>query len=76
MNFNKHIFYNVNSEFYIWADSWEEIVDGVRANNDRIGWPTMDESELPSFFFYSTPCQRESGVHSGARRVSQEQITN
>lgn len=52
MNFNKHIFYNVNSEFYIWADSWEEIVDGVRANNDRIGWPTMDESELPSFSKY------------------------
>lgn len=51
-NFNKHIFYNVNSEFYIWADSWEEIVEGVRANNDRIGWPTMEESELPSFSKY------------------------
>ena len=51
-NFNKHIFYNVNSEFYIWADSWEEIVNGVRANNDRIGWPTMEESELPSFSKY------------------------
>tara|TARA_B100001564_G_C20640545_1_gene671919 strand:- start:594 stop:1871 length:1278 start_codon:yes stop_codon:yes gene_type:complete len=51
-NFNKHIFYNVNSEFYIWADSWDEIVNGVRANNDRIGWPTMDESELPSFSKY------------------------
>ena len=51
-NFNKHIFYNVNSEFHIWADSWEEIVNGVRANNDRIGWPTMEESELPSFSKY------------------------
>ena len=50
--FNKHIFYNVNSEFYIWADSWDEIVEGVRANNDRIGWPTMDESELPSMRKY------------------------
>jgi len=50
--FNKHIFYNVNSEFYIWADSWDEIVEGVRANNDRIGWPTMDESELPSLNKY------------------------
>ncbi len=50
-NFNKHIFYNVNS-FYIWADSWDEIVEGVRANNDRIGWPTMDESELPSMSKY------------------------
>ena len=39
--FNKHIFYNVNSEFYIWADSWDEIVEGVRANNDRLA--TMDE---------------------------------
>ena len=51
-NFNKHIFYNVNSEFYFWADSWEEIVNGVRANNDRIGWPTMKDSELPSFSKY------------------------
>ena len=51
-NFNNHIFYNVNSEFYFWADSWEEIVDGVRANNDRVGWPTMEESELPSFEKY------------------------
>ena len=51
-NFNKHPFYNVNSEFYFWADSWEEIVNGVRANNDRIGWPTMEESELPSFSKY------------------------
>lgn len=51
-NFNKHIFYNVNSEFYFWADSWEEIVDGVRANNDRVGWPTMKESELPSLKKY------------------------
>ena len=51
-NFNNHIFYNVNSEFYFWADSWEEIVDGVRANNDRVGWPTMEDSELPSFEKY------------------------
>ncbi len=50
--FNKHIFYNVNSEFYIWADSWDEIVEGVRASNDRVGWPTMEESELPSFSKY------------------------
>ena len=50
--FNKHIFFNVNSEFYIWADSWDEIVEGVRANNDRIGWPTMDENELPSLSKY------------------------
>ena len=50
--FDKHIFYNVNSEFYIWADSWDEIVEGVRANNDRVGWPTMEESELPSFSKY------------------------
>jgi hypothetical protein len=51
-NFNKHMFYNVNSEFYFWADSWEEIVDGVRANNDRIGWPTMEDNELPSLKKY------------------------
>ena len=48
------MFYNVNSEFYFWADSWEEIVDGVRANNDRIGWPTMEDDELPSFKKYAS----------------------
>ena len=53
-NFNKHMFYNVNSEFYFWADSWEEIVDGVRANNDRIGWPTMEDDELPSLKKYAS----------------------
>ena len=28
------------------------MVDGVRANNDRVGWPTMEDDELPSLKKY------------------------
>ncbi len=47
-----HYFYNVNSTFYIWYDSWEEVKAGTRAHGDRSGWPTMPENELPSFSKY------------------------
>ena len=41
-------FYNVNSTFYIWYDSWHEVTTGTRAHGDRAGWPTMPPEELPS----------------------------
>lgn len=41
-------FYNVNSTFYIWYDSWEEAKQGTRAHGDRVGWPEMPPEELPS----------------------------
>lgn len=47
-----HYFYNVNSTFYMWYDSWEEAKAGTRAHGDRVGWPTMPESEIPSFQKY------------------------
>lgn len=43
-----HYFYNVNSTFYIWYDSWEEVVKGTRAHGDRVGWPTMPPEEIPT----------------------------
>lgn len=41
-------FYNVNSNFYIWYDSWDEAVQGTRAYGDRVGWPKMPADKLPS----------------------------
>lgn len=41
-------FYNVNSTFYMWYDSWEEAKAGTRAHGDRLGWPQMDPASIPS----------------------------
>jgi hypothetical protein len=41
-------FYNVNSTFYVWYDSWDEVVQGTRAHGDRVGWPQMPSEEIPS----------------------------
>ena len=43
-----HYFYNVNSTFYIWYDSWEEVVKGTRAHGDRVGCPIMPPEEIPT----------------------------
>lgn len=40
-------FYNVNSTFYIWYDSWDEVLTGTRAHGDRTGWPDMPPEEIP-----------------------------
>jgi hypothetical protein len=41
-------FYNVNSTFYMWYDSWEEAELGTKAHGDRQGWPDMPADEIPS----------------------------
>jgi len=43
-----HYFYNVNSTFYFWCDSWEEAKDRTRAFGDRVGWPNVPPEQLPS----------------------------
>ena len=45
-------FYNVNSTFYIWYDSWDEVKKGTRAHGDRVGWPQMSPEEIPSMNKY------------------------
>jgi hypothetical protein len=45
-------FYNVNSTFYVWYDSWEEAESGTKAHGDRVGWPDMPASEIPTFGKY------------------------
>jgi len=47
-----HYFYNVNSTFYMWYDSWAEAKQGTRAHGDRIGWPHMPADQIPSFSKY------------------------
>ncbi len=50
--FNGHLFYNVNTTFYVWYDSWEEVENGTKLYGDRIGWPNMPEENIPSFNKY------------------------
>ena len=45
-------FYNVNSTFYMWYDSWDEVKQGTRAHGDRVGWPDMPADQLPSLGKY------------------------
>jgi hypothetical protein len=41
-------FYNVNSTFYIWTDSWDEAESLTKAHGDREGWPTLPPDQIPS----------------------------
>ncbi|MFN8492498.1 MAG: hypothetical protein U0350_33160 [Caldilineaceae bacterium] len=45
-------FYNVNSTFYLWYDSWDEVKQGTRAHGDRVGWPDMPAEQIPSMSKY------------------------
>jgi hypothetical protein len=45
-------FYNVNSTFYLWYDSWQEVELGTKAHGDRIGWPDMPAEKIPSMSHY------------------------
>jgi hypothetical protein len=41
-------FYNVNTYFYMWYDSWEDAELGTKAYGDREGWPKMAPEDIPS----------------------------
>ena len=45
-------FYNVNTTFYMWYDSWGEVLEGTRAYGDRAGYPDMPPQEIPSLQKY------------------------
>ena len=45
-------FYNVNSTFYVWYDSWEEAKHGTKKHGDRFGWPNMPHEKIPSMSKY------------------------
>lgn len=62
-----HYFYNVNSTFYVWYDSWEEVKQGTRAHGDRVGWPDMPAEQIPSLGKYV----REHSLQQIAERFTQ-----
>jgi hypothetical protein len=71
---NKRIFgryfYNVNSTFYLWYDSWDEVEAGTNAHGDEVGWPDMPADQLPSlgkYFTEHTSQQIISRFRSGMR---------
>lgn len=41
-------FYNVNSDFYMWNDSWADTWRGTRGHHDREGFPELPPDKLPS----------------------------
>jgi len=41
-------FYNVNSTFYMWYDSWEEAIEGTMAHGDGKAWPDMPSEDIPN----------------------------
>ncbi|HRJ70952.1 MAG TPA: hypothetical protein PLS03_01940 [Terrimicrobiaceae bacterium] len=43
-----HYFYNVNSTFYFWCDSWDEAVARTKKAGDRSGWPDLRPEDTPS----------------------------
>ncbi len=45
-------FYNVNSTFYMWYDSWDEALAGTNKHSDMIYYPNMPADEIPSFKKY------------------------
>ena len=51
-NFDGKIFYNVNTTYYIWYDSWEEVESGTKYFGDRVGVPKMNKNDIPSFQNY------------------------
>ena len=65
-------FYNVNSTFYMWYDSWKEATKGTKAHGDRVGWPDMPPDEIPSISKYlheHTPAQIGLRFVNGAKVV-------
>jgi len=70
-------FYNVNSTFYIWYDTWEQVEIGTSAHGDDVGWPDMPADEIPSLRKYlqeHSPAQMverfTSGLISQAENLS------
>ena len=67
-----HFFYNVNSTFYFWYDSWGEAEAGTKAHGDRVGWPEMPADEIPSMAKYlreHTAGEMIERVMDGGRKV-------
>jgi hypothetical protein len=67
-------FYNVNTTFYMWYDSWEEAKQGTKAHEDRKGWPDMPPDQIPSLSKYlreHTAQQIVDRIVNGLRRLNE-----
>ncbi len=53
-------FYNVNTTFYMWYESWAEVKAGTLAAGDHDGYPDLPPEEIPSLQKYL----RERGIGS------------
>ena len=45
-------FYNVNTTFYAWFDSWEQAAEGAKSRVDDQGWLDMPPDQIPSMGKY------------------------
>jgi hypothetical protein len=45
-------FYNVNTTFYAWYDSWEQAAEGAKSHVDDQGWLDMPPDQIPSMGKY------------------------
>ena len=59
--------YNVNTTFYFWYDTWDQVKAGTNAAGDRRGWPDLPDEEIPSFSKYL----REHSLSDVTDRISQ-----
>jgi hypothetical protein len=57
-------FYNVNSTYHMWLDSWEEAM-AIGAHGDRVQWSEMAPEDLPGPFRYL----REHSAATIAHRI-------
>lgn len=74
-----HYFYNVNSTFYLWYDSWEEVKQGTAAHSDRTSWPDMPADEIPTMSKYlrsHTAGQIVDRFKSGAILISSRALNS
>ena len=68
-----HYFYNVNSTFYFWCDSWDEAKARTKEAGDRQGWPDLKPEETPSasnYFRTHSPSQILERIGKGLSRVN------
>jgi len=64
-------FYNVNTTFYAWYDSWDQAAEGTKSHGDAKGWPDMSPDQIPSMGKYlreHTPQQIYRRIIGGVQR--------
>ena len=63
--------YNVNTTFYMWYNSWEEVENGTKLAGDRSGWPDMPDEEIPSLSKYLNEHSSDEIIDRLRRSITQ-----